>query len=405
MNLIPFSQEHLRINSPLPFDVLDATGKLLMPRGSVIQTRERLAQLQAHTLMVDAESSAYWRRELAGSIDALVRQNATLKSIAALTPEGQPPPARAEIAPAPVPLTDEVADMQMHAAVLLREGAHLDAAWRERMTALGERVARLGQRDADGALFLLVQSTVHESDRYSSHHGLLCALVGDLVLAQLRWPPRAAASLRLAALTMNMAKTALQNSLALRDGSPTPEQRRLIDGHAARAAELLHAAGVQDTTWIAVVEQHHDEVPAGATLEQLSPARRLAQVLRRIDVFTAKISPRATRVGLAAPLAARDACLGPGGQPDEIGSALIKSLGIYPPGSYVRLANDEIAVVMERGAHASRPRVASIVSRDGHMLGVPALRDTRDRRFEVRGAQPAGALRVRLNHERLLALL
>ena len=32
--------------------------------------------------------------------------------------------------------------------------------------------------------------------------------------------------------------------------------------------------------------------------------------------------------------------------------AIIKATGIYPPGSYVRLANEEVAVVLRRGTHA-----------------------------------------------------
>jgi hypothetical protein len=405
VNLIPFSPDNLRIGTVLPFDVVDPVGKLLLPRGSSITNQDRLDHLRAHSLMVDADASALWRRELAGSIASLVDQNATLKSIAALKPDLPQASARPEAATAPASLSDEVREMQMHAAVLLRDGAHLDAGWKARVEALGERVAQVARRDADGTLFLLVQSTLHESDRYSSHHALLCAVVADQVVQQLKWPPRAAVSLRLAALTMNLAMTSLQNLLAQRDGPPTPDQRRLIDAHAVRGAKLLRAAGVDDAVWLSVVEQHHEAPEAGATLEQLTPSQRLAMLLRRVDVFTAKISPRASRVGLAAPLAARDACLGEDGKPDEVGSAMIKSLGIYPPGSYVRLANEELGVVMARGAHASRPLVASVVSRDGHMLGTPALRDTRDRRFEIRGAERSSDVRVRLNHERLLALV
>ena len=40
--------------------------------------------------------------------------------------------------------------------------------------------------------------------------------------------------------------------------------------------------------------------------------------------------------------AAREACLGPTGVPDEIGGALLKAVGLYPPGSFVELACGEI---------------------------------------------------------------
>ena len=51
---------------------------------------------------------------------------------------------------------------------------------------------------------------------------------------------------------------------------------------------------------------------------------------------------------------------------DLISIGLIKQLGVYPPGSLVRLANQEIAVVVERNRHDSvAPKVAAI----GHFAG------------------------------------
>jgi len=121
-------------------------------------------------------------------------------------------------------------------------------------------------------------------------------------------------------------------------------------------------------------------------------------------VCTAKISPRKGRHGMPATLAARDACLGADGGLDEIGAAVIKALGIYPPGSYVRLASGETAVVLHRGLRANRPKVASIARADGQPLGVPAVRDTGEPRHAVEGAVRVQEVRVRLNHERMLAL-
>lgn len=393
------------LNSPLPFDIYDPVGKLLVPRRTVIRNSDDLQRLQAHVLMVEAEATVEWRQKVAGSIDVMVRQNnVSLKSIASLNPEVERN-ARREAPPVERSFAAEIGEVQMHAAVLLREGAHVESNWLTRIQALCERVALLATRDADAALYLLVQATLHESERYSSDHALLCVLVSDLVLRQLRWPDRAGLSLRGAALTMNVAMTSLQNMLAHRDAPPTPDQRRLIDSHPARAAELLRAIGLDDEVWLGLVETHHEGARQQFPLAELTPTQRLNRVLHRVDVFTAKISPRARRAGLAAPLAARDACLGADGQPDEVGAALIKALGIYPPGSYVKLASDEVAVVMQRGAHASRPRVVSIVNREGHPLGVPAVRDTRDRRHEIRGSVPAAEVRVRLQHERMLALI
>lgn len=55
---------------------------------------------------------------------------------------------------------------------------------------------------------------------------------------------------------------------------------------------------------------------------------------------------------------------------------MIKKLGIFHPGSLVRLANGEIAVVIGRGEKIHHPVVRSIVKPDGSLYSSPKYRDT-----------------------------
>ena len=101
--------------------------------------------------------------------------------------------------------------------------------------------------------------------------------------------------------------------------------------------------------------------------------------------------------------AAREACLGPDGTPDEIGGALLKAVGLYPPGSFVELVNGEICIVVARGPRANLPVVAVLIGADGAHRGNAAQRDTNDRRFAVKSAVSAGKVRVMPPHEALMA--
>ena len=213
---------------------------------------------------------------------------------------------------------------------------------------------------------------------------------------QLRCSEAETQALLCAALTMNLSMTALQDELAQRDRTPTLAQRRAIDQHAAdsvRAAAPVAAS--TDELWLGIVTLHHRNTDPDLALDALPPAQRLACVLHRIDVFTAKISARRSRAGLPAPLAARDACLGPNGLPDTVGAATVKALSIYPPGSYVRLANSEIAVVLRSAARApiSR-RSSSIVAPNGRPMPAPLLRDTAQPRHEIKAAVRTAEVRV-----------
>ena len=405
VNLVPFSAEHLRVNGSLPFDVVDAAGALLMPKGAVIASDEQLRNLLSHRLFVDHEQTEQWRRGLAGEIDRMVRGNVSLKSIAQARSEAptapslRPAPAAAALQPLPV----ELSQLQLRLSALLRE-ARPDAAWLARLLPLAQRLRQLVARDADALLYMLIQATTHEHSHYSTHHALVCAVTVELCADTLGWPVPQVDALRHAALTMNLGMTALQDALALQSVKPTPAQRAQIDRHAAVGAQMLRDAGVDDALWIEVVAAHHDEPRPAVALGALGDSERLRRLLRRVDVFTAKISPRKGRHGMPATLAARDACLGADGGLDEIGAAVIKALGIYPPGSYVRLASGETAVVLHRGLRANRPKVASIARADGQPLGVPAVRDTGEPRHAVEGAVRVQEVRVRLNHERMLAL-
>ena len=268
-----------------------------------------------------------------------------------------------------------------------------------------ERIRQLRARNPDAALYLLVQAAQHETGQYSRHHALLCCVMCELVATTLGWAPEAVQTLVCAALTMNISVTQLQDHLAQQEGPLLPEQRDALSSHPQASVRMLQRAGVDDPLWLDTVLLHHDPGDPAPALADLDPARRFARLLRRVDIFTAKLSRRRSRTGMTPTQAARDACLGANGQPDEVGAAMLKAMGLYLPGTYVRLVNGETGVVLARGRRANLPFVASIVNAASAPLAEPALRDTADARHAVESAQRYDTVRVRLNHERLLELL
>ena len=91
-------------------------------------------------------------------------------------------------------------------------------------------------------------------------------------------------------------------------------------------------------------------------------------------------------------------------QIDEAGAALIKAVGVYSPGSLVRLANNETGVVVRRGANTTTPRVAVLVNRDGFATGEHVARDTGLREFRIVAGVARHECKVQFNLERMLAL-
>ena len=401
MSVSQLPPEQLRIGHPVPFGLLDSEGHLLMARGMVIETAAHRQQLIDRGVYVDQQDSEAYCRSMAGKLDSMLRQNELLGRIAQAHPDAANVevlmPARKQASP-----LASFSDLQMHAGKLLREAPQADFV--ARLRKLQDEVLGMVNSDADTALLVLIDATTSELRQYSATHAMLVTVVCELAARNLPgWRAEWSEPLRCAALTMNMAMTALQDTLALQTTPPNPHQRAQIDSHAERAAQSLQAAGADDALWVEAVRHHHDSPPG--PLAALPPAHQLARLIQRADIFAARLSPRSKRAALSGAAAAKAAYLDERQQADEAGAAIIKATGIYPPGSYVRLASGEVAVVLRRGSRANEPLVASVLSRAGTPLGEPSLRNTRLALYAVTAGVAPQEVRLRLNLERLIRLL
>jgi HD-GYP domain-containing protein (c-di-GMP phosphodiesterase class II) len=399
VNLIVFSKQYLRLDEALPFGVRDRTGRLLLAAGQRIANANRLAELRSLELFADEEESSDWRRRLALTVDTMVRQNATLKEIA----EARPNDEARDGAAVQAPVAEQWTQFARVLDAALRE-PDAAGAWVGRVRLVHDRARALAQRRLDASLYHLIYSAGHSTAGYSSHHALLCMLMAGVCARTADWSAPEVESLERAALTMNVAMKRLQDELAARDLVLTPALREQIRVHPEAGSSLLRAAGVDDGLWLDAVRLHHDDSAKSKPFEALTPQERLARLLRRVDIFTAKMSCRATRTPMSPVQAAREACLGANGQPDEIGAVLLKAVGLYPPGSFVELVSGERGIVIARGRRANLPIVAALVGASGAPLGEPALRDTVEKRHAVKAAVPSQAVRVIPPHDKLQAL-
>ena len=391
--------EILRVGHPVPFALPDKLGNLLVARGAMVNFEEQRQQLISRDLYVNGQEGEQLKRAIAGKLDSMVRQNALIGQIAQTRPDALPQgnaqPRRRLVDP-----VGTWARIQLRASAMQRDTTQADFAQRVDQV----QRAMLDAVDADPDLALLmVQGTTADARDYSVKHGLLVAVIRELAAHQLPTCPATwRTSLRCAALTMNVAMTNLQKQLAVQENPVSPEQRRQIESHAQDGAELLREAGIADPLWLGAVQHHHSEGPG--ELNSLSPEHQLARLLARADIFAARLSPRKLRRAMSATAAAPAAYLDENKKPDEAGSAIIKTTGVYPPGSLVRLGNTEVGVVVRRGRQANEPVVLSVVSAVGTPLGVPKPRNTRVKPFELVGGVAPHEVNVRLNIEALIGI-
>jgi HD-GYP domain-containing protein (c-di-GMP phosphodiesterase class II) len=399
MKVIALPASAIRLGVPLPFSLRDDAGRLLLARGSVVETDSARQQLAARGVYVDEAESQPFTRALAGKLDSMVRGNALLGDIANATVDTSaffeaPDKSRSPDALWP--------DLVLRASSLLRDAP--SAEFSSRLLKLQDDMLDQIERHADASLLILVQNSISDARDYSAKHALLVAVVCELAARHLaHWPEGCRLSLRCAAISMNVAMTALQDQLATQHVAPNPKQREQIDTHAARGVALLTESGVSDKLWLDAVALHHDT--HSGPLSAMPPSTQLARLLQRADIFTARLSPREGRKALSATAAAQAAYLDENEQADDAGAAIIKAVGLYPPGTYVRLANGEVALVLRRGRRANEPKVVSIVGREGLPMGAPAVRDSRIAPFNVTGSVAPHEVKVRINIERMTRLV
>lgn len=260
------------------------------------------------------------------------------------------------------------------------------------------------QRDSDVGLYLLFQLATNSPVGYSASHALICAVLSHLIAIELNLGLKERDSLVHAAFTMNVAMTALQDELAGQMERPTSEQQSAIRAHAVKGSLMLNAVGVVDKLWVEVVASHHDESTDQGELRAIAPVNRLARILRIVDRYAAMISPRKSRTGRSATDSVRAIISASSEQGGEVGHALVRTVGLCPPGTYVRLDNNEIAVVLRRSGKPNHPHVAIVIDDRGETLSQPRLHRTSEASPKIQAALAAASVQSRLNHHLVLQL-
>lgn len=213
-------------------------------------------------------------------------------------------------------------------------------------------------------------ATVHIDYEHdlSSMQPVYTAILCLLMAEGLNLPLSNRRSLVAAALTANLGMYKYFDYLVNRNTPLDEEETAYVRAHPELSHKMLHDNHVSDEIWLDAVLQHHERgdgngYPAGLRRDAILLE---ASVLAAVDTYVAMVTPRAYRKSLMPKIAMQQIYKTAVAKDDLISIGLIKQLGIYPPGSLVRLANQEIAVVVERNKHDTvAPKVAAI----GHYQG------------------------------------
>jgi len=374
----------LQVGAPVPFDVYNSAGRLLLRRGHTVESElqlERLVQAGRY----DPDTAKTPRRARGGS-DRVVHESGPLPSQLARN--------RVSIFERMTEAAHTLDDVRS----LPPPAPPFEAGVRSAVASIRECCAL----DSDAAL---AQILIWELPGYSLRHSINVALLTSLLLNRLQHDPGKAESAIGAALTMNLASFDLQDTLNRQQEPLTSEQRTALRLHPGESAKRLRSHGIEDPTWLQAVEQHHEArdgsgYPAG--LKEGAICRE-AQVVSLADRYCVLVSARAHRPALSPRQAIKELHERAANaiEPDLIG-ALIAAVGLFPPGAYVRLANGETAIVVRRLLDPKHPTVYALHQDTSPPYETPKKRLTGSRPdFEIVADVKPEAVRVKIEPDKL----
>ena len=206
---------------------------------------------------------------------------------------------------------------------------------------------------------LISITRMRDKDEYIYVHSVaVCALMVNLA-KQLGFAERDVREAGLAGLLLDFGKVVVPETLLRKPGKLSEVEFGLVRQHVERGYQILKANGYPDAIADAALH-HHERIDGSGYPHRLKgdEISLLAKMAAVCDVYDAITSRRPYRPA-AAPADSLATMFGWDGQFDEkVLAAFVRSLGIYPVGSLVRLKSNRLALVVDQAENDSlRPLV------------------------------------------------
>lgn len=349
------SMSDIHVGRPLLWNAYNERGQLLLKKGMVIESLSQVAALIEQGLYADA---------------SLSHEDDTNAGPARETPS--------------VLRMINLAEKRLE-RLLFGVGSEPD--FPARLMEVATSVIAATEQNSDIALACILLN--QQADDYPVRHCLDTAVVAILVARSMNLAREEIVTLTAAALTMNVGMLRQQIQLQRKQEALSEKEIEAIHRHPQEGADMLEAAGVHDASWLTYVRSHHESedgggYPAGLAGKGILPG---AKILALADRYCACVSERKYRKSLLPSTVLREIFLERGKSIDStLAAYFIKVLGIYPPGTMVRLNNGEIGVVSRKGDGPLTPIVHALVGPRGIALSIPVRRDTACEPFTIKEA-------------------
>lgn len=217
---------------------------------------------------------------------------------------------------------------------------------------------------------------------------IFAAILADVLACKLAYSPEATRTLLRAVITSNISLIDYQVLLNSGEKSLSDFQLEKIRQHPLESVRMLKAAGVDDTQWLYMVAQHHEQLDGKGYPHQLcrDAISEEAQIIALTEQYTAMVDTRAYRPDRLPKQVLQDMYQQKHLRSSKLLTQFVQMMGIYPPGTFVTLANQEIGIVYGRIAEDIVPKVKALVDPQGNPYLGAIDRDCHHPTHKITGA-------------------
>lgn len=342
------------VGQPLPWDVFDSEGRLLLGAGAVVSSEnqmERMVKEGMYSKVLDAheldEASFIPKKDEPSVVRILNRANWMLRKS--------------------LPVLSVLTNAE------------------EKIRQIAEMVYNAVELDSDVAVACIFLNQ-EPGGPYVFRHCTDTAIVAALIARAMGMERDAIITGIAAALTSNLGMLDYQKHLDNKKGPLTDAERAHVRKHPEHSVAMLRDVGVQDEAWLSYVLNHHENedgsgYPNGRAGEDIPV---FAKLIGLADRYCARVTSKDYRQHSLPNAALKSIFLS---KNKEISPTLapyfIKNVGLYPAGSFVKLKSYETAVVVKHGKAPDTPYVMVVLTAHGMPQGGRILRSTTSAEYTV----------------------
>lgn len=267
---------------------------------------------------------------------------------------------------------------------------------------LAQELTTIVERDQDIVLAAIFLNQI--AGAYAVRHCTETAIIVCIIARAMQKSAPEILLVTAAALTMNVGMVRQADQFHSREGALTSEERAAIRRHPSDSVDMLRWAGVNDDDWLDLVLLHHENddgtgYPEGRLGDEIS---QNAKLIGLADRYCAFVSARNYRRSLLPPVAlGKLACDKEMPVDPAVVAHFSFEIGPYPPGTLVRLQNNEVGVVSRRPDAAGTLRVHVLRGVDGSPLPLAEMRQTFEDGCEVAEALHEDQAKVRFTMQHI----